>query len=157
MPVRVAKGNLALISATPAGSARSMAGVFRATLGRAFHLFPAVTIWLVMLIPHSAIGFTSSHQKTDTVHMKNGDKITCEIQSLQKGQLSVKSAFFHQLSESKWYAGAIANFLSNSEQQIALQSTLGGTQARRLIFTNRTDLSAIGGLGYIQEQDNSNH
>jgi hypothetical protein len=74
MPVRVAKGNLALISATPEESARSAADTLRVTLGRAFHLFPAVTIWLVMLIPHSAIGFTSSHENTDTVHMKNGDK-----------------------------------------------------------------------------------
>ncbi len=37
-------------------------------------------------------------------------------------ELTVKSAFFRQLRKSEWYGGAIANFLSSSEQQIALQS-----------------------------------
>ncbi|WP_157439692.1 DUF481 domain-containing protein [Terracidiphilus gabretensis] len=289
MPARVAKGKLALISAAPGEFSQSVADTLRTTLRGAFHLFPAIAIWLVVLIPHNAVGLTSSHQKTDIVHMKNGDKITCEIQSLQKGQLNVKpdyttdtividwtrverlessqlfvitdpngktysgvlaegiqprtitivgrqshtlsdesvveiselgnnfwnslsgniaigtsftasnsqgtltvqsglqyqskrniaslssnsqfvtqekatntneitvkAAFFHQISESKWYGGAIANFLSSSEQQIALQSTLGGAMARRLIFTNRTNLSTIGGLGYTHERDDSN-
>ena len=71
-------------------------------------------------------------------------------------EITVKTAFFHQLSESKWYGGVIANFLSSSEQQIALESTLGTALAKRIIFTNRTDLTAIGGLGYTHERDNSN-
>ena len=289
MPARAAKRKLAVIAMTSVEFARSVTDILRVTLGRAFHLFPAVVTWLVLLTPHNAVGLVSSHQKTDIVHMKNGDRITCEIQSLQKGQLSikpdyttdtividwtrverlessqlfvvtdpngktysgllaegvqsrtitivgrqshtlsddsvveiselgnnfwsslsgniavgtsftasnsqatltvqsglqyqskknfatfnsssqfvtqekttntdettVKAAFFHQLSESKWYGGGIANFLSSSEQQITLQSTLGGALARRLIFTNRTNLSAIGGLGYTHERDNSN-
>ena len=289
MPTRVAKGKLAQTALACVELARSVTDGFRATTSQAFNLVPVVPICLMLLIPHSAAAFTSSHQKTDIVHMKNGDKITCEIQSLQKGQLSVKpdyttdailidwarvahlessqlfvvtdpdgktysgilaegvqphtitivgrqshtlsddsvvaiselgntfwnslsgniavgtsftasnsqgtltvqsglqyqskrnfatfnsssqfvtqekaadtnettvkTAFFHQLSKSKWYGGAIANFLSSSEQQIALQSTWGGALARRLIFTNRTNLSAIGGLGYTHERDDSN-
>ena len=65
-------------------------------------------------------------------------------------ETTVKSSVFHQLKDSNWYVGAIANFLSSSEQQIALQSTLGAALSRRIIFTNKTDLTAIGGLGYTR-------
>ncbi len=70
-------------------------------------------------------------------------------------ETTVKTAFFHQLSKSRWYGGGIANFLSSSQQQIALESTIGGALANRLIFTNRTTLVAIGGLGYTNERDSS--
>ncbi|MGB6192288.1 MAG: DUF481 domain-containing protein [Terracidiphilus sp.] len=65
-------------------------------------------------------------------------------------ETTVKSAVFHQLKDSNWYVGAIANFLSSSEQQIDLQSTLGAALSKRIIFTNKTDLTAIGGLGYTR-------
>ncbi len=65
-------------------------------------------------------------------------------------ETTVKSAVFHQIKNSNWYAGAIANFLSSSEQQIALQSTLGAALSKRIIFTNKTDLNAIGGMGYTR-------
>lgn len=70
-------------------------------------------------------------------------------------ETTVKTSFFHQLSETKWYGGGIANFLSSSEQQIALESTIGAALARRLIFTNRTNLTAIGGLGYTNQRNSS--
>ena len=66
-------------------------------------------------------------------------------------ELTVKSAFFRQLRKSEWYGGAIANFLSSSEQRIALQSTLGAALTRRIVFTNRTNLSAVGGLLFQNE------
>ena len=68
-------------------------------------------------------------------------------------ETSAKIALFQQLRESKWYAGGLTNFLSSSEQQIALRSTLGGGVANRLIFTNRTDLTAMGGLALTIERD----
>ena len=248
-----------------------------------------VAVFLALLFtPHSAECLSDSRQKTDIVYMKNGDKITCEIQSLQKGQLTikpdyttdsitidwtkvarlqssqlfvvtdpggkiysgtlaegirghtitiigrqehtlsdesvieiselgsnfwsrlsgniavgtsftvsnsqkmlsvqsglqyqskkyvatfnsnsqfatqekttdtnettVKTALFKQLSKSRWYGGGIANFLSSSEQQIALESTLGAALATRVIFTNRTNLTTIAGLGYTHERDDS--
>ncbi len=68
-------------------------------------------------------------------------------------ETTVKSSVFHQLRHSNWYGGGIANFLSSSEQQIALQSTFGGAIARRLIFNNRTNLSAIGGLALTLQRN----
>jgi hypothetical protein len=68
-------------------------------------------------------------------------------------ETTVKSALFRQLRESNWYGGGIANFLASSEQKISLQSTLGGAIARRLIFTNKTNLTAIGGVGFTLQRN----
>jgi hypothetical protein len=70
-------------------------------------------------------------------------------------ETAVKTSLFRQIKESNWYAGGLANFLSSSEQQIALQSTVGGAMARRFIFTNKTNLTGIGGLGYTVTRDSS--
>src|ERR1700761_4067497 len=48
-------------------------------------------IALLLLAP--CVALASSRTKTDTVYMRNGDKITGEIQSLEKGQLSVKPEY----------------------------------------------------------------
>jgi hypothetical protein len=45
---------------------------------------------LVACALYSSDSFASSRTKTDIVYMLNGDKITGEIQSLEKGQLSIK-------------------------------------------------------------------
>src|SRR5271163_792697 len=51
--------------------------------------FPLV-IPLLALLLYACAASASSREKTDIVYMRNGDKITGEIQSLEKGQLSVK-------------------------------------------------------------------
>ena len=94
--------------------------------------------------------------KRNFATFNSSSQFVTQEKAADTNETTVKTAFFHQLSKSKWYGGAIANFLSSSEQQIALQSTWGGALARRLIFTNRTNLSAIGGLGYTHERDDSN-
>ena len=43
-----------------------------------------VACWL------AAVG-TASAQKTDVVELRNGDRITCEIQKLARGKLTVKT------------------------------------------------------------------
>jgi hypothetical protein len=68
-------------------------------------------------------------------------------------ETTVKSSVFRELRRSNWYGGGIANFLSSSEQQISLQSTFGGAIARRLIFNNHTNLSAIGGIGLTLQKN----
>ena len=70
-------------------------------------------------------------------------------------EISAKTSLFHQIKESNWYSGGLANFLSSSEQQIDLESTLGGAAARRLIYTNKTNLTGIAGLAYTNLQPSS--
>lgn len=69
---------------------------------------------------------------------------------------NLKTALYRELRRSNWYYGAIGNFLSSTEQEIALRSTLGATLNRRLLFTNRTDLYAVGGLAFTLERDAEN-
>ena len=45
---------------------------------------------LLTLMLYACAASASSREKTDIVYMRNGDKITGEIQSLEKGQLNVK-------------------------------------------------------------------
>lgn len=82
-------------------------------------------------------------------------QFSTQKQASSTNETTVKTAAFEQLRMSQWFAGAIANFLSSSEQQIALQSTYGAAIARRLIFTNKTNLNAIGGLGYTLQQNST--
>jgi hypothetical protein len=54
---------------------------------RSARLFPALLCLLI--VPSSALART----KTDVVVMKNGDRITCEIKSLEHGQLVIKPSY----------------------------------------------------------------
>jgi hypothetical protein len=49
--------------------------------------------WMVLFLLAPCVALASSRTKTDTVYMRNGDKITGEIQSLSQGQLSVKPKY----------------------------------------------------------------
>jgi hypothetical protein len=49
--------------------------------------------WIALFLLAPCMALASSRTKTDTVYMRNGDKITGEIQSLSQGQLSVKPKY----------------------------------------------------------------
>ncbi len=49
--------------------------------------------WMALLLLAPCVALASSRTKTDTVYMRNGDKITGEIQSLAHAQLSVKPKY----------------------------------------------------------------
>lgn len=87
--------------------------------------------------------------------LDSDSQFTSQEKTEDTNETTVKTAFFRQLRNSNWYGGALANFLSSSEQDITLRSTFGAGLAKRIIFTNKTNLSAIGGLGYTVERDAS--
>jgi hypothetical protein len=90
---------------------------------------------------------------TNFAQITSNSQFTSQKETTDTNETTVKSEYFRQLQRSNWYGGAIANFLSSSEQQIDLRTTLGGAIAVRPIFTNRTNLSLIGGLAYTVEKD----
>ena len=63
--------------------------------------------------------------------LTSSSQFTTQANAPDVNETTVKSSAFYQLRDSNWYAGAIANFLSSSEQQIALQSTVGAAMAKR--------------------------
>jgi hypothetical protein len=89
--------------------------------------------------------------------LNSSTQFASQQETTNTNEISVKSSLFRQIKESNWFAGGLANFLSSSEQQIALQSTYGGAVARRLIFTNKTNLTALGGLGYTNTRPASGY
>lgn len=85
--------------------------------------------------------------------LDSNTQFTSQQETNDTNETNVKTALYKELRRSNWYYGGIANFLSSTAQQIDLRSTLGGGLAKRIIFTNRTNLSAVGGLALTLEQD----
>lgn len=89
-------------------------------------------------------------------NLNTSSQFSTQQQTNDTNETSAKSSGFRQIRESRWYGGGIANFLSSTEQQISLRSTIGGAIARRQIFTNKTNLNFVGGLAYTHETDSEN-
>ena len=85
--------------------------------------------------------------------LDTSSQFSSQKETSDTNETTAKIALFQQLRKSNWYGGGLTNFLSSTEQQIALRSTLGGGVANRLIFTNRTNLTAMGGLAFTVERD----
>jgi hypothetical protein len=92
----------------------------------------------------------------DIFSLAQNTQFTSQQKTNNTSETTIKTEYFRQLRKSNWYGGGIANFLSSSEQQIDLRSTLGAAVAVRTIFTNKTNLSLIGALAYTAEKDASN-
>ena len=98
-----------------------------------------------------------NYQATTRVFsLTSSTQFTSQQKTNNTNETTVKTEYFKQLRKSNWYSGGIANFLSSSEQQIDLRTTLGAALAVRPIYTNKTNLSFIGALAYTAEKDASN-
>jgi hypothetical protein len=84
--------------------------------------------------------------------MSASSQVTTQKEVANTNESTLKNTLFRQLRLSNWYGAALDNFLSSSAQEVDLRSTLGGGIARRLIFTNRTNLFALAGLGYTVDK-----
>jgi hypothetical protein len=93
---------------------------------------------------------------THLASLTSSSQFTSQKQVDDTNETTVKTEYFNQLRRSDWYGGAIANFLSSSEQQIDLRTTLGGALAIRPVYTNKSNLSLIAGLAFTTEKDASN-
>lgn len=74
---------------------------------------------MVLVLWFASPGFVSARDKTDVVHFTNGDRIHCEIKSLQRGKLTVKSIGFGTISI-EW--DKIAHIESEHVFRLELQS-----------------------------------
>jgi hypothetical protein len=98
-----------------------------------------------------------NYQATTRVFsLTSSTQFTSQQKTNNTSETTIKTEYFKQLRKSNWYSGGIANFLSSSEQQINLRTTLGAALAVRPIYTNKTNLSFIGALAYTVEKDASN-
>jgi hypothetical protein len=88
--------------------------------------------------------------------LDSNSQYTSQQQTNDTNESNIKTALYQQIATSPWYYGGIGNFLSSTGQQVSLRSTLGMGLAKRMIFTNRTNLSAVGGLAVTVEKDAPN-
>jgi hypothetical protein len=85
--------------------------------------------------------------------LDSNSQFTSQQKVADTNETNIKAALYKELRRSNWYYGGIANFLSSTAQQIDLRSTLGAGLAKRMIFTNRTNLTAMGGLALTIERE----
>jgi hypothetical protein len=98
-----------------------------------------------------------SYQSTEYIFsLSSSSQFSSQQKTNDTNETTVRTSGFKRLRESSWYAGGIGNFLSSSEQQIDLRSTLGAAIAKRQIFNNKTNLNFVGGLAYTNEIDAPN-
>jgi hypothetical protein len=93
------------------------------------------------------------HSKRNEFGFNWNSQFATQKETSNTSETTVKTGYFHQSKRPNWYRGVFANFLSSSEQQITLESTIGGALAKRAIFTNKTNLTLIGGLGYTTQKN----
>jgi len=101
-------------------------------------------------------GGLSYQSREHLFSLDSNSQFTTQQQTNDTNETNIKTALYQQIHGSNWYYGGIGNFLSSTAQQIDLRSTLGGGLAKRAIFTNRTNLNAIGGLALTLERDAPN-
>lgn len=98
-------------------------------------------------------GGLSYQSREHLFSLSSNSQFTSQQQTKDTNETNIKAALYKELNRSNWYYGGISNFLSSTAQEIDLRSTLGGGLAKRIIFTNRTNLNAVGGLALTVEQD----
>jgi len=64
----------------------------------------------------------------------------------------INNSILRRLPWEHWFVAGLANFLSNSEQQLDLRTTFGGAVGRDFLHTNSTVLSAFAGSSYSREK-----
>lgn len=103
--------------------------------------------WVVFVICSpllsGSIGYANSRMKTDVVYMTNGDKITCEIKSLQYGQLSIKPDYVLDTIVLDW--SKVDHIESSQAFSVLMQDgtqytgTLAASSVSREVLVIRTD------------------
>ena len=98
-------------------------------------------------------GSVTYQTEKHTVSVDANSQFTSQQETSDTNETTGKVAYFREMKRSNWYGVGNANFLSSSAQKVDLRTTLGLGVAKRLIFTNKTNLIAQGGFGYTIEND----
>jgi len=110
-------------------------------------------------------GFTSGNDQYQTdllasaTYRRGVHSITASVDSAFSGQTQGTSTarkeftfdYRRQLT-TRWYAGGLLDLLSSDQQSLDLRTTVGGLLGRSLIQSERTRLSAFGGIAGTREK-----
>src|SRR5215472_4319984 len=84
------------------------------------------------------VKLAASSQFDSQAHAQNTNRITFDSQ-------------YSRMLTEKWLAAGLVSLLKSNQQDLELRSTYGGGFGRRLIQTDKTALTMIGGLAYSHE------
>ena len=63
---------------------------------------PKISVILILLALLAVSPLLEARDKSDVIYMKNGDRITCEIRKLERGQLTVKIDYMLGYHDVDW-------------------------------------------------------
>ena len=86
----------------------------------------------------NAIALAGSSQFDSQANAKNTNRITFDSQ-------------YARMLTNHWLAAALFSLLKSNQQELNLRSTYGGGIGRKLVQTDRTALTTLGGLAYSHE------
>jgi hypothetical protein len=92
---------VARLGATDSRSSE-LAQIPKVKLSGSFGAQKGALLWILLAAIFTTQTHASSRLKTDVVLMKNGDRITCEIRSLEQGQLTVKQEYANSTVAFDW-------------------------------------------------------
>lgn len=87
----------------------------------------------------NSIKVATSSQFDSQTNAKNTNRITLDSE-------------YARMITNKWLAGGLFSLLKSNQQNLELRSTYGGGLGRKLIQTDKTSLTVMGGLAYSHER-----
>src|SRR5262249_9636835 len=86
----------------------------------------------------NSVLLTSSSQFDSQANAKNTNRFTFDAQ-------------YARMLTTKWLAAGLYSLLKSNQQNLELRSTYGGAFGRKLVQTDRTSVTALGGAVYTHE------
>ncbi len=102
----------------------------------------------------SSMGATVAyHTAKNSVELTASSQTNLVSEGRNTNRFTFDTEYTHMLTR-KWMAAAITSLLKSNQQELDLRSTWGGGIGRRLVQTNRTSITAQGGIVYTHERYN---
>jgi putative salt-induced outer membrane protein YdiY len=99
----------------------------------------------------SSLGADVTFRTTrNSVQLATTSQFGSQTNAQNTNRFTFDSQYARQLTE-KWLAAGLFSLLRSNQQNLALRSTYGGTLGRKLVQTDRTSLTLMGGAAFSHE------
>ena len=101
---------------------------------------------------NSSLGADVAFRTTrNSVQMATTSQFGSQTNAKNTNRITFDSQYARLLTE-KWLAAGLFSLLRSNQQDLALRSTYGGAIGRRLVQTDRTSLTVLGGAAFSHER-----
>ncbi|TCK70902.1 DUF481 domain-containing protein [Acidipila rosea] len=95
-----------------------------------------------------SVAYTSAMRRAQ---LSLSDQFATQANAKNTNEMLIQSAVYRQIRQSRNYAGALANFLSSSQQNVSLRSTIGAGFERYLVMNRHSSVAGTLGLAYTDQ------